>query len=79
MLFRSDASHNAQALRAVLTGADRGAHRHAVLLGCALALEATGRAPTPREAAAQAAQAIDTGAARDLLQRLTEFGRGPAA
>ena len=78
-LAGGDASHNAQALRAVLTGADRGAHRHAVLLGCALALEATGRAPTPREAAAQAAQAIDTGAARDLLQRLTEFGRGPAA
>jgi anthranilate phosphoribosyltransferase len=49
-----------------------------VLLGCALALEVTGRASSPREAVAQAAQAIDTGAARDLLQRLTEFGRGLA-
>jgi anthranilate phosphoribosyltransferase len=75
-LAGGDAPHNAQALRAVLSGADRGAHRDAVLLGCALALEVTGRAPAPREAVALAAQAIDSGAARELLQRLAEFGRG---
>jgi anthranilate phosphoribosyltransferase len=77
-LAGGDARHNAQALRAVLGGADRGAHRDAVLLGCALALEVTGRAAAPREAAALAAQAIDSGAARDLLQRLAGFGRSPA-
>ncbi len=77
-LTGGDARHNAQALHAVLTGSDRGAHRHAVLLGCALALEVAGRAAAPREAVAQAAQAIDSGAANDLLQRLAEFGRGRA-
>ena len=77
-LSGGDARHNAQALRAVLEGADYGAHRNAVLLGCALALEVAGHAAGPREALTQAARAIDSGAARDLLQRLADFGRASA-
>ncbi len=73
-LAGGDAAHNAQALAAVLTGADRGAHRNALLLGAGLALEVTGRADGPREAVACAAQAIDSGAAGAVLQRLAKFG-----
>jgi anthranilate phosphoribosyltransferase len=65
-----DAAHNAQALRAVLEGADRGPHRDCLLLGTALALELEGRCATPREGVARAAQAIDSGAARRLLADL---------
>ena len=48
----------------VLRGEDTGAHRDALVLGAALALEVAGVAKLPREAAARAAQAIDDGAAR---------------
>jgi anthranilate phosphoribosyltransferase len=73
-LAGSDASGNAAALQAVLNGADRGPHRDALLLGCALALEVAGRAGDPLACVAMAANAIDSGAAAALLQRLREFG-----
>ena len=74
-LAGGDAARNAQGLQAALSGADHGAHRHALLLGCALALEVAGRAGSPREAVAQAADAIDSGAAANLLTQLAQFGR----
>jgi anthranilate phosphoribosyltransferase len=67
-----DALHNAQALRAVLSGEDKGAHRDCLLLGAALALEVAGDARSPREGVARAAEAIDTGAARRVIEALSK-------
>jgi anthranilate phosphoribosyltransferase len=69
-LAGGDARHNAAALRAVLEGRDTGAHRDCLLLGAALALEVAGVAATPREGVAQAAFAIENGAAARLLAAL---------
>jgi anthranilate phosphoribosyltransferase len=71
----ADASHNAAALTRVLRGEERGAHRDALVLGAALALEVAGRAATPATAAAMAAAAIDDGRASALLARLAAFSR----
>lgn len=67
-LTGGDAAHNAAALLALLDG-EPGAYREAVLLNAAAALIVAGRETTLPVAAALAAEAIDTGAARDLLQR----------
>lgn len=64
-----DAEHNAGRLRRVLEG-ERGPHRDAILLGAALALRLFGE--DAEEGLARAAAAIDDGAARRLLDRLTE-------
>lgn len=72
-LSGGDARHNATALRAVLTGEDRGPHRDCLLLGTALALEVAGEATDPREAVQRAADAIDSGAARRVLEALKSF------
>jgi anthranilate phosphoribosyltransferase len=69
-----DAAHNAVHLRAVLEGQDRGAHRNALILSAALALELTGTANSPVAAARLAADAIDSGAAARTLTRIREFG-----
>jgi anthranilate phosphoribosyltransferase len=69
-LAGGDARHNARALAAVLHGEDRGAHRDCLLLGTALALELAGETGRPREGVARAAAAIDSGAARRLLEAL---------
>ena len=69
-LAGGDALHNARALEAVLAGEDRGAHRDCLLLGAALALEVAGVAAGPGAGVAQAAEAIDNGAAATLLDRL---------
>jgi anthranilate phosphoribosyltransferase len=63
-----DAAFNAAALRALLAGAP-GAYRDAVLLNAAGALIVAGRAADWRDGARQASQAIDKGAAADLLAR----------
>ncbi len=75
----ADASHNAAALTRVLRGEERGAHRDALVLGAALALEVAGRAATPAAAAAMAAAAIDDGRASALLAKLAAFSRSIAA
>jgi anthranilate phosphoribosyltransferase len=69
-----DAAYNAQRLRDVFEGRDHGAHRHAILLNAALVLELTGRASSPLEAMQQAAAAIDSGRAADVLKKLAAFG-----
>ncbi len=69
-LAGGDAVHNARSLEAVLTGEERGAHRDCLLLGTALALELHGETTDPREGIARAAAAIDSGAARRLLEAL---------
>jgi anthranilate phosphoribosyltransferase len=76
-LAGGDAAHNAASLRRVLCGEEHGAHRDALLLGAALALEVTGTEAAPRLAIARAAQAIDSGAAAKLLAQLAGAGAKP--
>ena len=78
-LLGGDAASNAAALRAVLGGRDRGAHRDALLLGAALALEVCGQVDGPAAGMARAAAAIDGGAAAQLLEGLERFARGSPA
>jgi anthranilate phosphoribosyltransferase len=78
-LAGGDAASNARALRAALSGEDRGAHRDALLLGTALALEIVGRVKEPREGVALARAAIDGGAGRRMLDSLAAFGSRGAA
>lgn len=63
-----DPAYNAAALRRLLAG-EAGPYRDAVLLNSAAALIVAAVAPGWREGAAKAAEAIDTGRARDLLDR----------
>ena len=70
-----DAAYNAEHLRAVLEGRQRGAHRNAIVLQAALVLEMIGKAATPTDAARMAEDAIESGAARKMLERLAKFGR----
>jgi anthranilate phosphoribosyltransferase len=69
-LAGGNAQHNANALRAVMYGEDRGPHRDCLLLGAALALEVAGTVQHPREGVERANHAIDSGAARRVLQAL---------
>jgi len=72
-----DAATNAGMIRRVLDG-EPGPARTVVLANTALALVAAGRASTPKEAAGVAAQAIDSGLAKQTLARLVEFTRSSA-
>jgi anthranilate phosphoribosyltransferase len=76
-LAGADARHNAEALRAVLEGRDQGPHRDCLMLGAALALEVVGKARSPREGVELAAHAIDSGAARRVLEALARVQAGP--
>jgi len=73
-LAGGDARHNAAALRAVLEGRDQGPHRHCLLLCTALALEVAGEARNSREGVERAAHAIDSGAARRVLDAIADVG-----
>ncbi|MFQ5523133.1 MAG: anthranilate phosphoribosyltransferase [Acidimicrobiia bacterium] len=68
-LAGGDPHYNAAALLRVLEG-ERGPHRDALLLGASLALRVTRRVPSPEQALAAAAAAIDDGRALALVQRL---------
>jgi anthranilate phosphoribosyltransferase len=72
-----DAAHNARALHSVLAG-ERSAHRDAVVLNAAAALVVAGRAETLGAGAAQAADAIDSGAAQVALAKLITTSRAYA-
>lgn len=69
-----DASHNARALKALLDGTP-GPYRDAVLFNAAAALLVAGREGGWAAAAAEAAQALDSGAAAQLLARWTEMAQ----
>lgn len=73
-LAGGDAPHNAAALRAVLEGRDDGPHRHCLLLGAALALEVAGEVRDSHEGIERAAHAIDSGAARKVLEAVADVG-----
>jgi anthranilate phosphoribosyltransferase len=77
-LAGGDAAHNAECLRAVFDGRDRGPHRDALLLNAALALELRGSADTLDAGLRAAADAIDRGEATRLLAKLADFGAGLA-
>lgn len=62
---------NAAALRAVLDG-EAGAYRDIVLMNAGAALVVAGKAADLREGAAQAAQAVDSGAAKATLDKLID-------
>ena len=70
-----DAAYNAEHLRAVLEGREQGAHRNALILQAALVLELLGKAASAQDAAHMARDAIESGAARRLLEKLTAFGQ----
>jgi anthranilate phosphoribosyltransferase len=69
-----DAAYNAEHLRAVLEGREQGAHRNALILQAALVLELLGKAPSAQDASHMALDAIESGAGRRFLERLTAFG-----
>jgi len=72
-----DAEQNARVLRDVLDG-QKGGPRDAVLANAAAALVAGGAAADLRAGVRLAAQAIDSGAARQKLDRLVSLSRGGA-
>ena len=69
-----DAVHNAKALEALLGGTP-GPYRDAVLLNAAATLIVAGRTGDWREGAAMAAEALDSGKARDLLARWIDMAK----
>jgi len=73
-LAGGDAAHNAASLRAVFEGRDRGAHRDAIVLNAALALEVTGAVEDLAAGVRAASDAIDRGDAERLLERIAAFG-----
>ena len=75
-LAGGDAKHNAEGLKAVLEGREHGPHRDCLMLGTALALEVVGKARSPSEGVELAAHAIDSGAARRVLEALARVQAG---
>ncbi len=71
-----DATHNAQALRAVLDG-QRGAYRDIVLLNAAAALVVSEKAANLSDGVERAAASIDSGAARRALEALIRISNLP--
>ena len=74
-----DAAYNAQHLRDVLEGRERGPHRNAIVLQAALVLEMLGQASTARDAARMAQDAIEAGAGKAMLEKLAMFGQSQSA
>jgi anthranilate phosphoribosyltransferase len=73
-----DAATNAAMVRSVLSGA-KGSPRDVVLLNAGAALFIAGAADTVRTGVAQAAAAIDSGAAATVLERLIQVSHGATA
>lgn len=73
-LVGGDAAENAARLRAALAGEDDAAHRDALTLGAALALEVTGEVRDAREGVERARAAIADGSAARLVECLSKVG-----
>ena len=69
-LAGGDAEHNANELRRVFSGEDKGAHRDALLMGASLVLEVQGTARDAKQGVEIAAAALDRGDAARLLERM---------
>ncbi len=72
-----DAAENARLTREILDGA-QGPRRDVVLLNAGMALVAAGVARDPREGLAMAAESVDSGRARRVLDALIAFTQGAA-
>ena len=72
-LHGSEPDENCARLRSALVGGDTQAHRDALVLGAALALEVTGQAASMAEGVAMAREAIASGRGRALLDELAEL------
>ena len=72
-----DAAENAAIIRGVLEGR-MGAPRDIVLFNAGAALLVAGRVSSIREGIAQAAEAIDSGSAKDTLERMVRLSRAQA-
>jgi anthranilate phosphoribosyltransferase len=70
-----DAVANAARLREALAGRDSAAHRDALVLGCALALEVTGAESDAQSAVARARKTLASGAGTRLLDRIAAFAK----
>jgi anthranilate phosphoribosyltransferase len=73
-LAGGEAARNALGLRAVFEGRDRGAHRDAIVLNAALALEVTGAVESAAAGLRAASDALDRGDGARFLERLAAFG-----
>jgi len=69
-LAGGDAEHNANELRRVVSGEDKGAHRDALVMGASLVLEVQGAASDAKQGVEIAAAALDRGDAARLLERM---------
>jgi len=69
-LAGGDAEHNANELRRVFSGEDKGAHRDALVMGASLVLEVQGAASDAKQGVEIAAAALDRGDAARLLERM---------
>src|SRR5262245_4203693 len=70
-----DAASNAARLSEALAGRDTAAHRDALALNAALALEVTGSEPDARSAVARARKTLASGAGTRLLDRIAAFAK----
>ena len=70
---RATAGENAELLEGILRGREQGARRDVVLLNAGAALVVAGIAPTLGEGVARAEEAVDSGAAAEVLGRLRSF------
>lgn len=68
-----EAAENAARLTEALAGRDSAAHRNALVLGAALALEVTGEEPDFAGAVRRARATLDDGSAGEFLERLATF------
>ncbi len=71
-----DAEQNANHLKAILSGTERGAKRDFVLINAAAGLVIAGLAPRMEKGLQLAAQLVDSGQASTKLQELQDFFRG---
>jgi anthranilate phosphoribosyltransferase len=75
-LLGSDPASNCARLREALHGRDTQAHRDALVLGAALALEVSGHASDLGQGVTIARAALNDGAAAQLLERIAKFAAG---
>ena len=70
-----EAAENSARLEAALGGGDTLAHREALALGAALALEVTGAEADAQKAIDRARDTLSSGAGTEFLERMRAFGR----
>ena len=77
-LAGGEPQENAEVVRAVVAGEERGAARAAVLVNAAAAYYVAGRVESLAEGVAEAGRAIDSGEAARVLERLVRVSRAAA-